>query len=143
MSSPMTEWPHRPSTARLAFATILAGALSLATNLAIARVGQDILGVSEAFQPYQSIPALTISAVVLGAVLFWVLSNRAKHPRRTFIRIALAVLLLSVLPDGGLLVGSAPGATVRAVGSLMAMHVATALIVVSLLLRVGPVADER
>jgi len=56
---------------------------------------------------------------------------------RSFFPVALVVLVLSWIPDVALLVINEPGATVPAVASLMLMHAVTALICVTLLVRLS------
>jgi hypothetical protein len=58
----------------------------------------------------------------------------ARHPARTFRRVALAVLLISLVPDVLLLFsGSIPGTTAAAVLALMVEHVAAWAVAVGVL----------
>lgn len=101
-------------------------ALSLAGNavvLALARFA----AVAPGFRALTWPPVLLLTTLgAVGAVaVYWLLARRTADPDRSFRRVALAVLLVSFLPDLGLLVGD-PDATVPAVLVLMGMHVVVA-----------------
>ena len=89
-------------------------------------------------------PTVFFSAVgTLGAiVVFAFVRRRADRPESLFRRIALGVLLLSLLPDLLLLgdgaSGTFPGTTPAGVGVLMLMHVVAAAAIVWLLTARGP-----
>jgi len=70
-----------------------------------------------------------------GAVIvFGLIARFARRPLRTFRRVALAVLLVSLVPDVLLLFsGSMPGTTTAAVLTLMVEHVASWAIAVGVL----------
>ena len=83
-------------------------------------------------------PGIFLSFTVLGVagalIVFVQLERRAKHPIRTFQRTVWIVLLVSLIPD--LLVAyfhPYPGTTLMEVGTLMLMHVATAMICLGIL----------
>ena len=72
---------------------------------------------------------------VVGATLVYaLLLRRSRAPRRTFVRVAAAVLVLSFLPDLALLALD-PAATVGGVVVLMLMHVVVAAASVGVLTR--------
>ncbi|ELZ92000.1 hypothetical protein C440_16849 [Haloferax mucosum ATCC BAA-1512] len=95
-------------------------------------------GVVQPFMPLSYPPVLFLSAVgAIGAALVYgVLSQRVESPDKTFLRVAVAALVLSFLPDIGLLFGD-PQATIPGVLVLMAMHVVVAAVCVGTLTRVG------
>jgi hypothetical protein len=103
------------------------------------------LEISTEFAPLAG-PGPTIFFTTLGALgamgVFAVVRHRADRPERLFRRIAAGVLLLSFLPDVWLLsegaAGTFPGATPTAVGVLMAMHTAAAVVIVWFLTVSGP-----
>ena len=72
---------------------------------------------------------------VLGAVIvFAIVARFAKRPIRLFRIIGVVVLVLSLLPDLGLLNGNAmPGTSLGSVIALMLMHVAAGAIAIWLL----------
>ncbi|MCC7358073.1 MAG: hypothetical protein IT317_01250 [Anaerolineales bacterium] len=84
-------------------------------------------------QTYMFVP-LTLVGGGLGVVVFALLARFTRRPITLYRLIAGAALLLSLLPDLGLL-GFMPGATAATVGALMVMHALTAAIVVGALTR--------
>jgi len=112
--------------AAVALATLVNG---LVRTLALA-----LMEVDPGFLPLQS-PAFlpfTIIGGGLGVLVFALLARRARRPFTTFQIVAAVALVVSLLPDLGLL-GSMPGANAATVGTLMLMHVLTAGIVVGML----------
>lgn len=82
--------------------------------------------------------AFLSAAGAVGAVVAYVLiRRRSSHPVRTFRRLAIGALLLSFLPDLGLLVVD-DAATPLGVGLLMVMHVTVAAICIRLIPDRGP-----
>ena len=125
---------------RLAVAGVVAVVLSLAANGLVRGVTLLLFDISPEFRPF-TWPQLTLFTVigVVGATLAyaWVL-RRSPQPATRFRNIALVVLLLSFLPDVGLLVSqAAPGMTIPAFWTLIVMHVATAAITVPTLIGWG------
>ncbi|KAB1186682.1 MULTISPECIES: DUF6069 family protein [Haloferax] len=130
----------RPARSVLARRGVLAVALSLAANALVLA----LVLASGAVQPYSQLaypPVLFLSgAGAVGATLVYsYLTTRVENPDRTFLRVALAVLVVSFLPDIGLLVGD-PEATLPAVLVLMAMHVIVAGVCIATLTKIGRTA---
>jgi hypothetical protein len=102
--------------------TIVASNLAV---LAVRAVAFATLDLSPEFQPltYFGLVLFTTVLVGLGVLVFAVVARRALTPIRTYRRIALVAMLLSLVPDM-FLVGSGPGATWPAAIVLMVMHVA-------------------
>jgi len=66
----------------------------------------------------------TVVPMVVGWFAWRAVSRRVRNPRRTMPQIALAVLIVSFVPDVLLLVtGFIPGATLVGVIALMTMHI--------------------
>jgi cytochrome bd-type quinol oxidase subunit 2 len=116
---------------RAAVATVLAGAVNAALV-----AGATAAGVGEGFRAVSYPPVLFLTVVgVVGATLVYaLLLRRSRAPRRTFVRVAAAVLVLSFLPDLALLALD-PAATVGGVVVLMLMHVVVAAASVGVLTR--------
>jgi hypothetical protein len=93
-----------------------------------------VLPVPDNFSPLKgpAFVALTIVGVLGAVIAFAAVGRFAKNPVRTFRIVAGVALLLSFLPDLGLLAGM-PGATPVGVLALMAMHVVAAVIAVGVL----------
>jgi hypothetical protein len=127
-----TEPPSATALAsRAAVATVLAGAVNAALV-----AGATAAGVGEGFRAvsYPPVLFLTVAGVVGAAVVYALLLRRSRTPRRTFVRVAAAVLVLSFLPDLALLALD-PAATVGGVVVLMLMHVVVAAASVGVLTR--------
>lgn len=123
-----------------------AGLVLMATvaNVLIAIALRNVLGVPAAFQAL-STPAVASGTIVgmIGATLVFAWVARAQpDPRRTFVLIATAGLIVSWLPD--LVIWAAavfPGTTTTGILSLMALHVVAAAFAVGILLRFGRRSD--
>ncbi len=112
--------------AAVAVATLVNG---LVRALALAS-----LTVDPGFLPLQS-PAylpFTIIGGGAGVLVFALLAWRARRPFTVFRIVAVIALILSYLPDLGLL-NMMPGANAATVGTLMLMHTLTAAIIVGAL----------
>lgn len=112
--------------AAVALATLVNGLVRLA---ALA-----LMEVDPGFTPLQS-PAFlpfTIIGGGAGVLVFALLARRARRPFTTFQIVAAVALVVSLLPDLGLL-GRMPGANAATVGTLMLMHGLTAAIIVGML----------
>lgn len=113
-----------PSVPVRAVVAILLGVL---VNVAIA-LGANSLGVAPGFRPLTVPPVVFLStAGAVGALVVYQGFRRyIDRPDHYFVRVAAVVLVLSFLPDIGLLVGD-PAATVAGVVVLMLMHVVVAI----------------
>jgi hypothetical protein len=109
-------------------------------NVLIAVALRNGLGVPVAFQAL-STPAVASGTIVgmIGATLVFAWVARAHaNPRRNFVLIALAGLIVSWLPDLGIWATAVfPGTTTSGILSLMSLHVVAAGIAVGILLRFG------
>lgn len=121
---------------RLAAAGVVAAVLSVAANALVRAVALMLFDISPELRPF-TWPQLSMFTMigVAGATLVYALVvRRARRPTTTFRKIAIVVLLLSLLPDVGLLVSQAiPGMTTPAFWALVIMHVVTAAITVATL----------
>jgi hypothetical protein len=121
--------------------TVLAASVM---NTLITLVAHALFTVAPTFAPLQFVSVIPATGVaVTGAlIVLAVIRQRSQHPVRLFRRIAGAVLLISVIP--GLLLPVLqlyPGTTLPEVGALLLMHLATALLCVSMAPRL--LANER
>ena len=123
---------ERVSLKRLLWAGPLAIVLALIANGIVRAIALAVLDIPADFMQLQS-PAFIFLTVVLllGAIVtFAIIGRLSRRPVRTFQIVAAIVLVLSFLPDIGLLVSGAPGATLPGVLVLLLMHVIAAGIVV-------------
>ena len=127
-----------PAFGRLALPGLLIAVVAVVLNTLIAMLARTLFSITPAFSPLQ--PVFFISATVVGVIgavaVAMALMRWSKQPRRQFLRIGLAVLCVSVLPDLSLLfVHFIPGATVAEVGTVALMHVLTGLLCLGILSR--------
>ena len=134
-SQPITPAPVRVFNRRLLWAGPLAIGGALVANAVVRAIELAVLPIPAAFFPLQSAAFVGLTVVgVLGAVLVYAVIGRfTQNPIRNFRIVAGVALLLSFLPDLGLLVSGMPGATLAGVLGLMAMHVVAALVAVGVL----------
>jgi hypothetical protein len=101
-------------------------------------VAADALSVAPNFQALTMPPVAFLSAVgAAGAtVVYWLLPRVTDDRDALFVRVAAVVLVLSLLPDVGLLFAD-EAATVAGVLVLMVMHVVVAAVAVGTLLAGG------
>ncbi|MFC4408483.1 DUF6069 family protein [Haloarchaeobius iranensis] len=110
-----------PARAVVAIVTALLGNLAI-VNLAIsADLAPDLMALS-----YPPVVLLTVVGVLGATVVYRLLESRVDAPTRTFTRLAWAVLVLSFLPDIGILLAD-DTATAAGVGALAFMHLTTAV----------------
>lgn len=121
---------------RLARFGAIAVAVAVLVNVCIRTVAVSVLGIGEGFLPLDVGPTVFFTVVgMTGAVVAFGLTLRfVRRPVRTFRRVALVVLLISLVPDVLLLFsGSMPGTTAAGVGTLVVEHVASWAIAVGVL----------
>lgn len=111
----------------------LAVVLALFLNVGLV-LGANVAGIAPEFRALSVPPVAFLSALgAAGATLvYWLIHRSAADGDRTFLRIAVAVLLLSFVPDLALLEVD-PVATPLGVAVLVVMHVVVAGVSISLL----------
>lgn len=103
-------------------------------NAGIALAAHALFTVAPTFVPLQVASVIPATAVAVTGALFVLalISQRSHHPVHLFRRLALLVLLVSIIPDLLLpVVGLYPGTTLPEVGMVMLMHLATAVLCIS------------
>jgi hypothetical protein len=118
---------ERVSYRRLLWVGPLAIVASVIANQIVHFLALSLFNISPDFPPLQFGPPIMFTIIgVLGAVIVYAIVGRLSHrPIRLFRVIALIVLVLSFIPDIGLLTsGMLPGTTPVAVASLSVMHIA-------------------
>ena len=120
--------------ARVAAATALAAVLATAANLVLRAVAIALFDIPDAFEPLElrAVAVSTVGGVLAAGVVYALL------PRRAFLIVAAVALLLSLWAPLSLGLADPPehpGTDAGSVGTLIAMHVVAAAIVVPLLLR--------
>jgi Family of unknown function (DUF6069) len=109
-------------------------------NVLVAMALRNVLGVPAAFTPLSTpgVASLTIAGMIGATLLFGWVARAQPDPRRTFVLIATAGLVVSWLPDLGIWATAVfPGTTTTGILSLMTLHVVAAGLAVATLLRFG------
>ena len=104
-------------------------------NTLIVLAAHAALTVAPTFVPlqFESVIPATVVAVTGALVVFAFISQRSQEPTRLFRRIAVGVLVVSIIPDLLLpVIGVYPGTTFPEVGALLVMHMATALLCIGM-----------
>jgi hypothetical protein len=120
---------------RLLISTAIAAVIAAAADLGIQELARRAFSVSPDFEPFNgTVVPYTVGGVVLAAIALLVVRRLARDPRRTYLWLSIAALVLSWIPDLALLVINEPGASVPAVAALMLMHAVAAAVVLAVLL---------
>ena len=131
--------PHRPPAWwRVALATVLAIAGSLAADAALVAIGTHLFPATNGYVHFQfdDYAKLTVIGVLIACAAWPIVARVSSAPRWLFFRLAIAVTLVLFLPDVYIW---HQGQSAQAVAVLMAMHVAIALITYNLLVHLAPV----
>ena len=136
---------NRPSSAkgiavhkiwRAALAAVIA---AVAVNLILRAGLAALVGFPAEFPPLQPPPIIifTTLGVVAAGIVYAVVARVAKNPLVTYRVIALAALIVSILPNFGLMANPAsapfPGGSALTFGLLIIFHIAAALVAVLVL----------
>jgi hypothetical protein len=134
---------HRqPSELRVVAATTLSIVGSLSLDAILVAIGTRIFPSTKGYVhfAFHDYAKLTIIGVLIACAA-WPIVTRVSYAQRwLFLRLAILVTLVLVLPDFYLLVKGSNG---EAVAILMFMHVAIALVTYNLLVRLAPNGEER
>lgn len=129
-----------PSLARL---FVVGGVLVVAATAAevlLAMVLRNALGVPAGFSPLTApaVATMTIAGMIGATVVFGWMARVRPDPRGAFVRIAVAALVISWLPDLGIwATGVFPHTTGAGVLILMALHPVAAAFAIGVLYRFG------
>lgn len=126
----LTSNPKGIDKGRLLVGSLVTILVAVVGNLIVGFLAKAIFPISADFLPLGTVRYVifTIVGVLGGIIVYVVLAKRAQNPIRTYQRIAWIILVLSALPDIGLLVSNImPGTTPAAIGTLMVMHLVAGL----------------
>lgn len=130
---------HRPPGVVVVGAvTVLCAALSLLADELIVRAGTAVFPGTRGYVHFQfgDYAKLTVIGVVAAGVGWPIVARLTSDPRWAFVRLAVAVTAVCLLPDLYIWLLGQPG---RAVLVLVVMHLAIGLITYNLLVRLAPV----
>lgn len=134
---------HRqPSGRRIVVATVLAIAASLVAGALLVAIGTRIFPSTKGYVHFAfgDYAKLTVIGIVVAALAWPVVTRVSSAPRSLFLRSAILVTLVLLLPDVWLLV---QGESPPAVFVLVWMHLAIAVITYNALVRLAPVGSEE
>ena len=133
---------QQPSAARVAVASVLSVAGSLAADAVLVVIGTAIFPATKGYVHFQfsDYAKLTVIGVVIACLAWPVVTRITSEPRWLFFRMAIAVTLVLWLPDLYILV---KGQSPRAVAVLIVMHLAIAVVTYTCLVRIAPVKTTR
>jgi hypothetical protein len=134
---------HRPPRLILvAAATVVSIALCLAADRLLVLAGTAIFPTTKGYVHFQfsDYSKLTIIGIVIAGAGWPVVARLTSEPRWVYLRLAIAVTAVLLLPDLYIWRLGQPG---RAVLVLVAMHLAIGLITYNVVVRVAPVRSRR
>ena len=131
---------HRqPSALRVLVALVISVVGSLAVDAILVVAGEAVFPSTKGYVHFQfhDYARLTIVGVVIACVAWPIVTRISSSPRWVFLRMAVLVTGVLWLPDLYIL---AKGQPFRAVGVLMLMHLAIALVTYNALVHLAPAA---
>lgn len=134
---------HRqPAAIALATATVVAVALCLTVDWALAKAGAAIFPSTKGYEHFQfgDYATLTVLGVVAACVGWPIVTRLCAAPRWLFARLAVLVTAVLLLPDLAIYLQGQPG---NAVFILVLMHLAIGLITYTALVRLAPHRQRR
>ena len=134
---------HRqPSALRVAIATIVSVAGSLAADAILVVIGEAVFPSTKGYAHFQfsDYSKLTIIGVLIACAAWPIVTRISSAPRWLFFRMAIAVTLVLWLPDLYIL---HMGQSVRAVAVLMVMHLAIAVVTYNCLVHIAAIRPGR
>jgi Family of unknown function (DUF6069) len=132
----------------IAVRTALAAVAAVVANVLLRAIAIAVFDIPDAFEhlALRAVIVSTLIGVVAAGLVYAVIARVAHNPDRTFTIVAVVALVLSLAAP--LSVGledppEYPGTDAASVGTLIAMHVVTAVIAVATLTRAGGSAARR
>jgi hypothetical protein len=130
---------HRqPGTLRFVLASLCAIGGSLAADALLVVVSEAVLPATKGYVHFQfaDYSKLTVIGVVIACIAWPVTTRISSDPRWLFLRMAVLVTLVLLLPDVYIL---EQGQCAQAVAVLMVMHIAIGVVTYEALVRLAPV----
>ena len=130
---------HRPpAKSRVALATVVSLAGSLLADALLVVLCTAVYPSTKGYVHFQfhDYAKLTIVGVIIACVAWPIVARISSAPRWLFFRLAIVVTLVLLLPDLYIL---GTGQPAKAVGALVGMHLAIALVTYNALVRLAPV----
>jgi hypothetical protein len=134
--------PAQPSWARLFLATVVSLVGSLGADALIVALGTRVFTATKGYVHFRfsDYSKLTVIGVIIACVAWPIVTRISSQPRWLFFRMAIVVTLVLFVPDLWIYLNGSPG---DAVGVLLVMHVAIALVTYNALVHIAPVDGGR
>lgn len=129
---------HRPPSAlRLLVATVVSIVGSLVADAALVAMGTRVFPSTKGYTHFvfSDYAKLTVVGVVIACLAWPVVTRISSAPRWLFLRLAVVVTIVLLLPDVYILL---QGQSAEAVAVLVLMHLAIAVITYNTLVRIAP-----
>src|ERR1035441_3059664 len=133
---------HRPpAKSRVALATVVSLAGSLLADALLVMLCTAVFPSTKGYGHFRfsDYSKLTIIGVIIACVAWPIVARISSAPRWLFFRLAIVVTLVLLLPDLYIL---GTGQPAKAVGALVGMHLAIALVTYNALVRLAPVRSR-
>lgn len=131
---------YAPSRTRLLVVGAVLAITATAVDVILAMMLRGLLGVPAGFSPLTppAVATMTIAGMVAATAVFGWMARVRSDPRASFVRISIAALVFSWLPDLGIWVaGVFPHTTGAGIVSLMVLHPVAAALAIGILYRFG------
>jgi hypothetical protein len=131
----------QPAPVRVAAATVASIVGSLLADALLVVIGEAVFPSTKGYQHFQfsDYSKLTVIGVVIACAAWPVVTRVSSQPRWLFLRLAIAVTVVLLLPDVFIWHQGQPG---KAVAFLMLMHLAIAVVTYNLLVHVAPIGHR-
>jgi hypothetical protein len=133
---------HRPpAKSRVALATVVSLGGSLLADALLVMLCTAVYPSTKGYVhfQFQDYAKLTIIGVIIASVAWPIVTRISSAPQWLFFRLAIVVTLVLLLPDLYILGAGQPA---KAVGALVGMHLAIALVTYNALVRLAPVRSR-
>ena len=119
-------------------ATVTSLVGSLAADAALVAIGTAVFPSTKGFVHFQfsDYAKLTVIGVVIACVAWPIVTRICSDPRWLYLRLAVAVTVVLLVPDVWILLHGEPG---KAVGVLVCMHLAIAVVTYNCMVRIASV----
>jgi len=134
--------PRQPSTYEVLFATVTAVIGSLILDAILVKIGETVFPKTVGYEHFKFLSYAKLTIIgVLGACAGWPIVTRiTSQPKWLFLRMALVVTIVLLLPDLAIWALGQPGA---AVFVLVWMHLGIAMVTYFSLVVLAPVRGRR
>jgi hypothetical protein len=128
---------RQPSTTRIVVATLVALIGSLAADAVLVAIGTAVFPTTKGYVHFRfsDYGKLTVIGVVFACIGWPIVTRISSTPRWIYVRAAVVVTFALLLPDVWILLQGEPA---KAVGVLMCMHLAIAVITYNSMARIAP-----